>query len=426
MNAATSEPRKFSPSPRPTTSGELRRAADDPGRVLRVDGDQRERAVELRADPLHRLGQVDVRGQLQLEQLGGDLGVGLRDQHELVGSASIRARSSAKFSMIPLCTSATRPPEPEVRVRVDVVGRAVGGPAGVADAGRRRPAAGRRRSPSRGWRACRRFFATAIDVRRRPARSRRSRSRGTPAAGGRRSRRPAPAALRRTRRSRTWWSTLATGPDVPPAIIRACPRRRASGALGRGRESSPYLELDRERLGRPWAARPSSPLTADEIASLRGLGDALDLDEVEQVYLPLSRLLSLYVEAAGRLHREQEAFLHQPHAAAHAVRDRPRRVGRGRQVDHRPRAAADARALARAPQRRAGHHRRVPLPQRRARAPRAAAAQGLPGVLRPRGRCCASWSTSSPARTRSRRRRTPTSSTTSSRTRRSSSSGPTS
>ena len=35
----------------------------------------------------------------------------------------------------------------------------------------------------------------------------------------------------------------------------------------------------------------------------------LDLDEVEQVYLPLSRLLSLYVEAAERLHREQEEFL---------------------------------------------------------------------------------------------------------------------
>ena len=33
--------------------------------------------------------------------------------------------------------------------------------------------------------------------------------------------------------------------------------------------------------------------------------------EVRDVYLPISRLLSLYVEAAGRLHREQEEFLHQ-------------------------------------------------------------------------------------------------------------------
>jgi type I pantothenate kinase len=77
------------------------------------------------------------------------------------------------------------------------------------------------------------------------------------------------------------------------------------------RESSPYVELDRAA----WAAlanTTASPLTADEIARLRGLGDALDLDEVEQVYLPLSGLLSMYVESAGRLHRQQEEFLDQP------------------------------------------------------------------------------------------------------------------
>ncbi len=78
-----------------------------------------------------------------------------------------------------------------------------------------------------------------------------------------------------------------------------------------GREPSPYVELDRAA----WAALGNSteaPLTADEIASLRGLGDSLDLDEVQQVYLPLSRLLSMYVESAGRLHRQQEEFLDQP------------------------------------------------------------------------------------------------------------------
>jgi len=75
------------------------------------------------------------------------------------------------------------------------------------------------------------------------------------------------------------------------------------------REASPYLELDRAT----WAALASeteSPLTEDEILALRGIGDALDLDEIVQVYLPLSRLLSLRVEAAGALHRTQEEFLH--------------------------------------------------------------------------------------------------------------------
>ncbi len=74
------------------------------------------------------------------------------------------------------------------------------------------------------------------------------------------------------------------------------------------REASPYVELDR----RAWAALAGTmedPLTEDEIARLQGLGTQLDLEEVRQVYLPLSRLLSLYVEAAGRLHREQEQFL---------------------------------------------------------------------------------------------------------------------
>ncbi|ABL80418.1 MULTISPECIES: type I pantothenate kinase [unclassified Nocardioides] len=77
-----------------------------------------------------------------------------------------------------------------------------------------------------------------------------------------------------------------------------------------GRESSPYLELDRSA----WAALASeveNPLSAEEIRRLRGLGDQLDLDEVQQIYLPVSRLLSLYVESAGRLYRAQEEFLHQ-------------------------------------------------------------------------------------------------------------------
>ncbi len=78
------------------------------------------------------------------------------------------------------------------------------------------------------------------------------------------------------------------------------------------RESSPYVELDRAA----WAAlgaAPEQPLTEAEIARVRGLGDELDLDEVQQVYLPLSRLLSLYVKAAGDLHRAQEEFLARPH-----------------------------------------------------------------------------------------------------------------
>ncbi len=76
-------------------------------------------------------------------------------------------------------------------------------------------------------------------------------------------------------------------------------------------EVSPYVELSRS----DWAALApdtKDTLSAEEIAQLRGLGDALDLDEVRQVYLPLSRLLSLYVESLGRLNHAQWGFLDKP------------------------------------------------------------------------------------------------------------------
>ncbi len=78
-----------------------------------------------------------------------------------------------------------------------------------------------------------------------------------------------------------------------------------------GSEPSPYVELDRDA----WAELGEhfhQPLSGEEITRLRGLGDQLDLREVQQVYLPLSRLLSLRVKAARRLHRKQEEFLHRP------------------------------------------------------------------------------------------------------------------
>lgn len=77
------------------------------------------------------------------------------------------------------------------------------------------------------------------------------------------------------------------------------------------REPSPYVELDRDDWSK-LAVTTESPLSAEEIQHLRGLGDELDLEEVQQVYLPLSRLLSMYVEAAGLLHRRQEEFLQRP------------------------------------------------------------------------------------------------------------------
>lgn len=74
--------------------------------------------------------------------------------------------------------------------------------------------------------------------------------------------------------------------------------------------ATPFLELDRAA----WAAlapAAAHPLTEEELIRLRGLGDALDLREVAEVYVPLSRLLNLYAVGAKELHRSTRAFLGQ-------------------------------------------------------------------------------------------------------------------
>jgi len=71
---------------------------------------------------------------------------------------------------------------------------------------------------------------------------------------------------------------------------------------------SPYVELDRAAWARLRDQNPLN-LTQDDVARIRGLGERLDLAEVEQVYLPLSRLLNFYVGATAGLHRITADFL---------------------------------------------------------------------------------------------------------------------
>jgi len=72
---------------------------------------------------------------------------------------------------------------------------------------------------------------------------------------------------------------------------------------------SPYRVFSRAE----WAAlRADTPLTltADDVDELRGLNDRVNLDEVVAIYLPLSRLLNLYVAATQELFRATQKFLH--------------------------------------------------------------------------------------------------------------------
>jgi type I pantothenate kinase len=69
-----------------------------------------------------------------------------------------------------------------------------------------------------------------------------------------------------------------------------------------------YLRFDRSE----WAElRAQTPLTLHEkdLEELRGINDRIDLDEVVAIYLPLTRLLNLYVSATQHLHRVSATFL---------------------------------------------------------------------------------------------------------------------
>ncbi len=71
---------------------------------------------------------------------------------------------------------------------------------------------------------------------------------------------------------------------------------------------SPYLRFTR----REWARlRADTPLTLSEedVRAVRSLTDRIDLREVEEIYLPLSRLLNLHVAAVQRLYAARKAFL---------------------------------------------------------------------------------------------------------------------
>ena len=69
-----------------------------------------------------------------------------------------------------------------------------------------------------------------------------------------------------------------------------------------------YLSFDRD----DWAElRAATPLTLrqDDLDALQGINERIDLDEVRAIYLPLSRLLNLYVSAVQDLQRVSSTFL---------------------------------------------------------------------------------------------------------------------
>jgi type I pantothenate kinase len=96
-------------------------------------------------------------------------------------------------------------------------------------------------------------------------------------------------------------------PRVPaPHHIDSSDRR--ADPTGRQLVGTPYAEFDRGTWSRLRASTPLT-LTEDDLGRLSGLGDRIDLGEVEDVYLPLSRLIGLYIAGIEGLHAATSTFL---------------------------------------------------------------------------------------------------------------------
>lgn len=73
-------------------------------------------------------------------------------------------------------------------------------------------------------------------------------------------------------------------------------------------EVSRFVEFGREQWAGLRAATPL-PLSEAQLLSLQGLNERVSLDEVTDIYLPMSRLLNLYVAATQTLHHATATFL---------------------------------------------------------------------------------------------------------------------
>jgi type I pantothenate kinase len=71
---------------------------------------------------------------------------------------------------------------------------------------------------------------------------------------------------------------------------------------------NPYHRFTRAEWSRFRDGEPMT-LTAEDIQRLRSLNDPISLHEAEEVYLPLARLMSFYVEAVQAVHRVSTRFL---------------------------------------------------------------------------------------------------------------------
>ena len=132
-NAATSEPRKFSPSPRPIDERRVAAGADHDAGLVLVHHEQGECALQARDGRAHRLGQVAGLAEgAPTSSAATSVSVSLV---KVPPASSTSCLSGGEVLDDPVVDQRELAVVAEVRMRVDVGRAAVGRPAGVADAG---------------------------------------------------------------------------------------------------------------------------------------------------------------------------------------------------------------------------------------------------------------------------------------------------
>src|ERR1700686_1691953 len=105
--------------------------------------------------------------------------------------------------------------------------------------------------------------------------------------------------------SLVFWLPL---PSISGSLVAVGREYRMTTPSNDQRHHSPYQSFTREEWEKLRASMPQT-LSEERLEALRGLNERISLHEVSQIYLPLSRLLNLYVAATQRLHTATNLFL---------------------------------------------------------------------------------------------------------------------
>src|SRR5439155_20745198 len=113
-----------------------------------------------------------------------------------------------------------------------------------------------------------------------------------------------------------WGGMESQWPSIPPQWwglgrrSRPKPHHKRERVVmsSRSPRLSPYMTFSRKEWAKLRAAVPL-PLSEEDLSALRGLNEPISLDEVTASYLPLARLLHMYVAASQSLYQVTDTFL---------------------------------------------------------------------------------------------------------------------